>query len=56
VLGHKDVQGVVGQHELISKGGVFMLQANATNLLTAAVHLTQNWIGPSDSVMQQQQV
>ena len=52
--GHKGFVGVLGQCELISPGAIIAAQANVTNSLKASIYLTQNWIGPSDSVVHQQ--
>ena len=46
--------GVVGQRELIGTGAIITAQANAINSLKAAIYLTENWIGPFDSVVRQQ--
>ena len=52
-LGHKGFQAAGGQLELIGSGAAFPGEANATNSFKNAIHLTENWIGPSDSVVQQ---
>ena len=54
VLGQKGFAWVAGQCELIGTGAAFVAQANAINSFKNAIDLTQNWIGPSDSVVQQQ--
>ena len=50
----KGFAGVGGQCELIGAGGVFAAWANATNSFKAAIYLSENRIGPSDSVVRQQ--
>ena len=54
VLGHKGFQAAAGQLELIGSGATFVAEANATNSFKDAIDLTENEIGPSDSVVQQQ--
>ena len=54
VPAHKGFVGVAGQCELIGTGAIIAARANAINSLKAAIYLTENWIGPFDSVVRQQ--
>ena len=53
VLPQKGFLGIEGQRELIGTGAIFGAGANATNSFKNAIYLTENWIGPSDSVVRQ---
>ena len=53
VLLQKGFPGIEGQRELIGAGAIFGAGANATNSFKNAIYLTENWIGPSDSVVRQ---